>query len=312
MRTPTITIITPCFNEVDSIEKCVNAVRDVMSNELPGTPYEHIISDNASIDGTFSKLIEISKKDINVRVLLNSRNIGPILNIWSGLKYAKGKYIVPFLPADLQDPADKIPEFYKILKENPKADVVFGIRTNRQEKIILKFSRNIYYKIIYKFGGTNFPEHAGEFLMAKRNNIERILATNQTNPYIRGLIAQSASFPLTLHYEWQIRKQGKSKNNYWSLIDEAINGFVSTSKIPARIGILAGFLMSALGIVLALINFVENLFGNTGASKGIPTIIVGLFLFSGLQLAFLGLIGEYILSIHNQIKRLPEHSVTEL
>lgn len=310
--TPEISIITPTFNEEDSIELCIERVSQIMSEFLPNVTYEHIISDNASTDSTQLKLKTKLRSNKSLRVLLNSRNVGPVINIWSALKYAKGNYIIPFLPADLQDPADMIPMFYKTIIGKPELDVVFGVRKNRKEFFLLKLSRNIYYKLIRHLGGLNLPEHAGEFLITRRRFVQAILETNQEYPYIRGLIAQSASRFEILEYNWELRKRGKSKNNYWSLLDEAINGFISVSKIPARLALIFGFLLAVFGVLFALINLIVSLMWDQSVSKGVPTIIIGIFLFGGIQLAFLGLLGEYILSIHNQVKKTPNHLVIEL
>ncbi len=115
-----------------------------------------------------------------------------------------------------------------------------------------------------------------------------------------------------MEYKWETRKFGKSKNNFWTLLDEAVNGFVSVSKIPARLALIIGFIFSFFGIAFALINLFFALLGDQNVDRGIPTIIIGIFFFGGIQLGFLGLIGEYVISIHNQVKRSPRHKVIEL
>jgi hypothetical protein len=138
-----------------------------------------------------------------------------------------------------------------------------------------------------------------------RRVVNSILSLNDQYPYIRGLVAQSGVKSTKVEYRWEKRLKGKSKNNFIDLIDQAINGFISTSRIPARFALLFGFLISLIGMTLALINLAIAIFSDNVFPQGIPTIIIGMFLFGGLQLLFLGLIGEYVLSIHGQIKPEP-------
>ena len=307
-----LTVITPCYNEEENIEQCISDLAQIIYAYAPNLNYEHIISDNASTDKTLNVMKDLKKKYPNIRILKNSRNIGPVLNIWSALNFARGELVIPFLPADLQDPVSVIPKFLLLIQNNPEVDTVFGIRKNRKESFCLRKSRNLYYKIITRSGQVELPEHAGEFLITRKEIIKSILETNQEYPYIRGLIAQTSQSTKSIEYDWDKRTKGKSKNSFWSLLDEALNGFVSVSRIPGRFAIIFGFIMSIFGILFAIINFIATIVDTTKVTPGIPTIIVGLFLFSGIQLAFLGLIGEYVLSIHRQVKRNPNHIVVEI
>lgn len=142
-------------------------------------------------------------------------------------------------------------------------------------------------------------------MLADKKVIDSILAVDDQYPYIRGLIAQTGVKSTSVSYTWVKRERGQSKNNFISLIDQAINGFVSTSRVPARLALLGGFILSFLGVAYALFTIIMVLTSSGSAPVGIPTIIVGIFLMGGVQLLFLGLIGEYILSIHGQVRRTP-------
>lgn len=298
-----ISIITPCFNEELNIETCYLAVKKIMKTKLPNYSYEHIFADNASSDSTFLVLEKIAKKDQNVKVILNSRNVGPFRNMWNAMKNATGDAIIPLLPADLQDPAEIIPSFVKNWERGDL--VVYGVRSNRQEFWMMRLLRSIYYKLIRKFADAVIPLNSGEFLLADKLVIKSILAVDDQYPYIRGLIAQTAVKSSSINYTWVKRKKGKSKNSFIDLIDQAINGFVSTSRIPARFALLLGFIFSILGFIGAAITFVSFLLNKESVASGIPTIIVAIFLFGGIQLLFFGIIGEYILSIHGQVRKSP-------
>ena len=298
----TISVITPCYNEEVNVEICAAELKKVME-QLPGYDYEHIFADNASTDSTLIKLREMAAKDKHIKVISNSRNVGPFRNMWNGMKSATGDVVIPQLAADLQDPPSVIPEFVK----NWEAGflVTYGVRAKREEALIMRMARGIYYRIIKKFAAAVIPLNSGEFLLADKKVIDSILAVDDQSPYIRGLIAQTGVKSTSVSYTWVKRERGKSKNNFIALIDQAINGFVSTSRVPARLALLGGFILSFFGFAYALFTVIMVLTSNGNAPVGIPTIIVGIFLMGGVQLLFLGLIGEYILSIHGQVRRTP-------
>ena len=298
-----LSIITPCYNEEVNVEICAQELKKVMQEKLSGYDYEHIFADNASTDSTLEKLREIAVKDAHIKVISNSRNVGPFRNMWNAMKSATGDAVVPLLPADLQDPPSVIPELVKHWEQGFL--VTYGVRANREESIIMRMARGLYYRIIKKFASAVIPLNSGEFLLADKKVIDSILVVDDQYPYIRGLIAQTGVKSASVPYTWVRRERGKSKNSFISLIDQAINGFVSTSRVPARLALLGGFLLSFLGFAYAIFTVVMVLISDGTAPVGIPTIIVGIFLLGGVQLLFLGLIGEYILSIHGQVRRTP-------
>ena len=298
-----LSIITPCYNEELNVAICAHELKKVMQEQLPGYDYEHIFADNASTDATLVKLREIAAEDNRVKVISNSRNVGPFRNMWNAMKSATGDIVVPQLAADLQDPPSVIPELVK----NWEAGflVTYGVRAKREESLVMRMARGLYYRIIKKFAAAVIPLNSGEFLLADKKVIDSILAVDDQYPYIRGLIAQTGVKSASVQYTWVKRERGKSKNSFISLIDQAINGFVSTSRVPARLALLGGFLLSFLGFAYAIFTVVMVLISNGNTPVGIPTIIVGIFLMGGVQLLFLGLIGEYVLSIHGQVRRTP-------
>jgi glycosyltransferase involved in cell wall biosynthesis len=298
-----LSIITPCYNEEVNVEICAQELKKVMQEKLSGYNYEHIFADNASSDSTLMKLRELAARDQHIKVISNSRNVGPFRNMWNAMKSATGDAVVPLLPADLQDPPSVIPELVKHWEQGFL--VTYGVRANREESIIMRMARGLYYRIIKKFASAVIPLNSGEFLLADKKVIDSILVVDDQYPYIRGLIAQTGVKSASVPYTWVRRVRGKSKNSFISLIDQAINGFVSTSRVPARLALLGGFLLSFLGFAYAIFTVVMVLISDGTAPVGIPTIIVGIFLLGGVQLLFLGLIGEYILSIHGQVRRTP-------
>ena len=223
--------------------------------------------------------------------------------MWNAMKSATGDAVVPLLPADLQDPPSIIPEFVK--KWESGYLVTYGVRTNRQESFLMRMLRGIYYRIIKRFASAVIPLNSGEFLLADKKVVDSVLSVDDQYPYIRGLIAQTGVKSSSVSYTWVKRERGKSKNNFIALIDQAINGFVSTSRTPARLALLGGFTLSILGFIYGLLTIFLAITSEGRAPVGIPTIIIGIFLLGGIQLFFLGLIGEYVLSVHGQVRRTP-------
>lgn len=306
-----ISVITPTYNEIENVDGCVNAVKAVMEKLPDRYEYEHIFIDNRSNDGTILKLQEIALNDSKVKVIVNSKNLGASKSVYRALGFTSGDVIIPMVAADLQDPPSVISLFVSEWEKGFK--LVFGQRSNRRESLIMRMTRSMYYRIIRKMAEGDIPLNAGEFLLVDRQVLDTLLATNDKNPYVRGLFAQTGIEAAFVPYNWSVRTKGKSKATLINMVDLAVNGLVSTSRLPARLALLIGFLLASGGFFLGLITALSKLFGILNAAPGIPTLLTAVFILGGAQLFFLGLVGEYVLSIHSQVKPEPEaFSVLEI
>jgi glycosyltransferase involved in cell wall biosynthesis len=303
-KIPFLSIVTPTFNEEQTIVECLRQVAEIMKAFDADLDYEHIIVDNASTDLTIELALAFAKNDSHVKVALNDRNIGGSLNIYRGLSLTRGEWVVPMLPADLQDPAEIIPSF--IQEINPDSNVVFGIRKFRSESRFMRIMRNLYYRLIRKLAAVEIPLQSGDFCLIHRDMVDALIGIEDENPYLRGLIAQLAKSPRFVEYKWGKRLAGESKASLIVLVEVAISGLVSTTQVPARIALFAGFLISLSSVLWALIQVILVVGFGHNASPGIATIAVAIFFFGGIQLFFTGLIGEYVLSIHRQVKKAPK------
>jgi hypothetical protein len=220
------------------------------------------------------------------------------------LSRACGDWIIPMLPADLQDPAEIIPTMLE--KAVDGIEIVYGVRKNRQEKFLIRTLRKVYYRILRKLSNFNLQNDAGEFVLISSRVARSIIDVQHQNPYIRGMIAQTGAKFTSVSYTWNKRGHGKSKSSAFALVDVAISGMVSTTYIPARISLFIGFITSGLGVIAGLVYLFLTIFSNQNVTPGIPTIIITMFFLGGIQLFFLGLIGEYVLSIHRQINPEPK------
>jgi glycosyltransferase involved in cell wall biosynthesis len=299
-----ISVITPCYNEAENIRECSEAVERLFSEKLPAYEYEHIFCDNASSDNTVAILKEMASVNRRIKIIVNARNFGPFRSTFNALMQAQGDAAVVMLAADLQDPPEMIERFLHEWERGTK--VVYGIRRVREEGIVLRAARRVFYRIVNMFSDFYIPPDAGEFQLIDRVVVEALRKFDDYYPYIRGMIA-SCGFPsVGIEYVWRARKRGMSKNRLYHLIDQALNGIISFTNIPMRICIIVGFIISFASILYAFVQLALNIFYYRRLTgPGIATLIVGLFLFCGVQLFFLGMLGEYVSAVHFQVRKRP-------
>ena len=298
-----ISIVTPCLNEEKSLVTCYETVRRIFAEQLPQYEYEHIFSDNGSSDQTPKMLRELAKRDSRVKVILNSRNFGPFRSMFNGLRHSRGDAVVTFLPVDLQDPPTLIPEFVELWESG--YEIVAGARAARAESWLMRSVRSIFYKIVNRLADFEVPEKVGEFQLIDRKVADAVLEYRDLYPFLRGLIASVGFKRVIVPYRWEKRQIGKSRLSVFSLFDQAMNGFFSFSSLPMRIGTIFGGIMSILCTAYAVSVTIAYVFGYVNAPPGTITIIVSVFFLSGIQLLFIGILGEYILTIHRQVRGGP-------
>lgn len=269
---------------------------------MSGYAYEHIFIDNASTDKTVAKIKEIASQDRNIKLIVNTRNFGHIRSPHHALLQAKGDAAI-FLVADLQDPPALIKSFVEKWEEGYK--IVLGVKTKSEETKLMFLIRKFYYGLIGKLSEVQLVKNNTGFGLYDRQVVEIIREIDDAYPYFRGLTAELGFESAEIEYTQQARKRGITKNNFYTLYDMAMLGITSHSKIPLRLATMLGFACSALSLILALVYLVYKLVFWQGFSVGIAPLVIGLFFFSSVQLFFLGIVGEYIGSIHTQILKRP-------
>lgn len=299
----TISIVTPCYNEEDNVETCYVRVREVFATSLPGYAYEHIFADNDSRDATPEILRRIARQDDNVRVIFNSRNFGPVRSNFNALLSASGEAIIVFLPADLQDPPELIPDF--VQRWEAGYDVVYGIRRQRQEGLTLRSLRSLLYRLVAAWTPFPVPRDAGEFQLIDRRVLTALREFEDHYPYIRGMIAYCGFSAVGVPYSWQVRRRGRSKATNLSYIDQALNGLISFNNFPLRFCLVLGITMSLLSLCYGVYSLLEALLSTRTAPAGIPTLIVAQFFLSGVLLFVIGVLSEYVYAIYSLVRRRP-------
>jgi glycosyltransferase involved in cell wall biosynthesis len=300
----TISIVTPCYNEELNIGDCHDAVRKLFDNELKAYRREHIFCDNASTDSSGTILRSIAAQDPAVKVIFNARNFGPLRNTFNGVMAATGDAVLLFLPADMQDPPELLPDFVKLWEQG--YEIVFGIRATRDEHWLMRKFRGAYYRILVRFSEFKVPPGVGDFQLVDRRVVNAMHLVKDNHPFLRMMTFECGGRSIGVPYHWRTRKKGVSKNKIAALIDQGLNGLVSFTTAPLRLSLYIGFGLAALSLIFSVINLVIGLVRYREITEpGIMTLVVAIFFFGGVQLFVMGVIGEYILAIYGQVREKP-------
>ena len=273
----------------------------VMSS-LEDYTYEHIFIDNASTDQTVDILKDIAAHDHKVKIIVNARNFGHIRSPYYALLQARGDAVISIV-ADFQDPPEMIPEFIRRWEEGYK--VVVGVKKQSEESPFVFAVRNLYYSLIGKLSEIKLIKNFTGFGLYDRKVIEILKKIDDPYPYFRGLICDIGFEWAEIPFSQPVRKKGFTKNNFYTLYDIAMLGITNHSKIPLRLATMTGFVVAILSLVVAFGYFFYKLFFWSSFKLGIAPIVIGLFFFSSVQLFFIGIIGEYLGSIHTQVLKRP-------
>lgn len=296
-----ISIVTGCFNEVDNVEELIEQVVAEFEN-LPQYQFEHIFIDNNSTDGTQDKLRELAAQYPHVKVIMNVRNFGHIRSPYHGLLQAKGDAVISIV-ADLQDPPTKIPEFLSKWEEGFK--VVVGVKPTSDEGRLMSWVRKFYYRLVTKIADVELIRNFTGFGLYDQCVLEQLRKLNEPYPYFRGLISELGYEVCQIPYHQPTRQHGKTKNNFYTNFDMAMLGITSHSKVPLRLATIGGFFLGSVSFVIALIYLVYKLVFWSNFQLGMAPVIIGLFFFCGVQLFFIGLVGEYISTIFTKVQNRP-------
>jgi polyisoprenyl-phosphate glycosyltransferase len=239
-----------------------------------------------------------------VRVIVNARYFGPLRNTYNGVMASTGDAVLLFLPADLQDPPELVPEFVRHWEAGN--EIVYGIRATREEGWLMRSLRNLYYRALTRFSHLDVPPGVGDFQLVDRRVVESMQKVRDSYPFMRMMTFECGGRSVGIPYTWRARKKGLSKNRMSALVDQGLNGLVSFTGAPLRLGLFVGFVLAAVSLGYAVFNFLLSLiFYQQLSEPGIMTLIVAAFFFGGVQLFFMGMIGEYILAIYDQVREKP-------
>lgn len=306
-NTHLLSVVVPVFNEIEVIDTFYKRIKKVMDS-LDSMTYEIIFVDDGSKDGSYQKLVELVAFDKHVRILKFSRNFGHQVAITAGIDNAKG-YAVVVIDADLQDPPEVIVKFIEKWKEG--YDVVYGVREQRKGESKMKLlTASLFYRILKAIIKIDIPVDVGDFRLMSRRAVNYFRKLREKDRFVRGLVSW-VGFKQTGVYYWRDKRYaGETKYPYRKMIKFALDGITSFSNLPLKLATWLGYITSFLAFLYVCSVFVQKALGYT--VQGWATIMVGMLFLGGVQLICLGIMGEYIGRIFNEIKQRPLYVIEEI
>jgi glycosyltransferase involved in cell wall biosynthesis len=308
---PFLSVVTACFNEEDNVEEVARQVRAVMESLPPRAQpdggsepyaYEHLFIDNASSDRTVEILRGICAVDKRVKVIVNTRNFGHIRSPFHGLLAAHGDAVISIV-ADLQDPPEMIRDFVAQWEAGHR--VVVGVKRESMEKKSMFFVRTLFYRLIDRLSEVPLIRNFTGFGLYDRVVLDTLREIDDPYPYFRGLICDLGYARAEIPYTQPARSRGVTKNHFYSLYDMAMLGITNHSKVPLRLAAMAGFALSIIALLVAVVYLVLKLTMWSTFNLGLAPLVIGVYFFGSVQLFFIGILGEYIGSIHTQVYHRP-------
>uniref|UniRef100_Q025U3 Glycosyl transferase, family 2 n=1 Tax=Solibacter usitatus (strain Ellin6076) TaxID=234267 RepID=Q025U3_SOLUE len=297
-----ISVVSGCYNEEDNIRELYDRVCRVMADELPEYAFEIVIIDNASKDGTARILREIAATDKRLKVIINNRNFGHVRSPYYGVLQAGGDAMIA-MASDLEDPPEMIPQFVRKWEEGYK--LVLAQKASSEESSAFSLVRKCYYFLVNRLSDVPLVKDVTGFGLYDRRVIEDMRRIGDPYPYIRGMICDLGYEQFLIPFRKPLRKRGFSKNNFYTLYDLAILGITNHSKVPLRVSVMAGVGMGILSFLVALAYLVYKLLFWNNFSVGTAPVVIGMFFLGAIQLFCIGMLGEYIGSIHTQVLKRP-------
>jgi len=301
MQKKLISVVSPCYNEEENIDELYRRITAAVEN-LSKYDFEFIFIDNSSTDGTRGILRDLAGRDSRVKVILNTRNFGHIRSPYWGIIQSRGDATI-YMASDLQDPPEFIPQFIEEWEKGWK--LVMMTKPVSQTSQLMHWFRKTYYSVLERISDVDIVRDATGFGLYDKRVLDIVRRIDDPYPFLRGIIWE-LGFPVkTIQFEQPRRHRGISKNNFYTLYDIAMLGVISHSLIPIRLAGLLGIGISSVCIVVAAVYFFLKLFYWDSFPLGTAPLIIGVFFLFGLLFGFIGLLGEYIGSIHTYVKKRP-------
>ena len=297
----TISIISGCYNEEGNLQEFHDRIVAVLA-KLPQYAYEIIIADNCSTDNSRAVIRQIAAQDKQFKAIFNANNFGHIRSPYNALLQASGDAVV-ILCSDLQEPPEMIETFLRKWEEGYR--VVCGVKPKSKENPLMFLVRRFYYRLLATCSEIHQIQNFSGFGLYDRKVIDALKKYHEPYPYFRGLISEIGFNRVEVPFIQAARKHGETKNNFITLYDMAMTGFVNHTKLPLRLAAFMGFVVAGLSMIAALVYFIYKLLYWNQFNVGLAPLVIGVFFFSSVQLIFIGIIGEYIGAIWTQVKNKP-------
>ncbi len=296
-----ISVMVPTYNEEENVVPLSEAIIEQLE-ALPQYDYELVFIDNDSKDSTREKLEMLCKGNPKIKAIFNAKNFGQFNSPFYGMLQTTGDCTI-CMCADFQDPVEMIPRFIHEWEEGYK--IVTGIKTTSKENPIMRFLRTCYYKVIKKMSDVEQIEHFTGFGLYDKSFINVLRELDDPMPFLRGIVAELGFRRKDLPYEQQKRRAGKTSNNWYRLYDAAMLSFTSYTKVGMRIATIIGFIIAFFSIAIGFVYLVLKLIYWDSFAMGNAPMLIGMFMLGGIQLFFIGLLGEYVLNINSRMMKRP-------
>ncbi len=297
-----ISVLIPCYNEEENVEAISTAVIDILQKECDQYDYEIVFIDNCSTDKTKEIIRGLCERNRKIKAIFNVKNFGQFNSPYYGMLQTTGDCVISMV-CDFQDPVELIPQYVKEWENGYK--IVIGIKTNSEENKIVYALRSLYYKFIKKFSEVDQIEHFTGSGLYDRSFIEVLRELDDPKPFLRGIVAELGYDRKEIPYVQPKRNAGKTKNNWYTLYDAAMLSITSYTKIGLRLCTLFGFLFGLISGLIGIAYLIYKLIYWESFIAGMAPVTIGMFFIGAVQLIFIGMLGEYILSMNQRIMKRP-------
>lgn len=297
-----ISVMIPCYNEEENARPIYEAVRDELKKSCPNYDYEILFIDNKSQDRTREIIREICKEDPRVKAIFNAKNFGQFNSPYYGILQTTGDCTITMC-ADFQDPVEMIPQFVSEWEKGYK--IVIGRKTESKENPFVYFLRGCYYKLIKKMSSCEQIEQFTGFGLYDSSFVQTMRDLKDPTPFIRGIVAELGPERKEIEYTQPQRRAGKTHNNWYSLYDAAMLSFTSYTKVGLRLATFIGFISAGISFLIGLIYLIAKICFWNSFTMGYAPMMIAIFFMGGIQLGFLGFMGEYIMAMNTRIMNRP-------
>ena len=297
-----ISVLIPCYNEVENAGPISKAVTDILEKELPQYDYELVFIDNDSTDGTRDVIRGLCKENPRIKAIFNARNFGQFNSPYYGMLQVTGDCVIEMV-ADFQDPVEMIPKYVHEWEKGYK--IVCAVKSSSKESKIMYFLRTCYYKLIKKMSSVEQIEHFTGFGLYDKSFVQVMRDLKDPIPFLRGVVGELGFKRTEIEYTQAQRRAGKTHNNFFTLYDAAMLSFTSYTKLGLRLATFVGGFFGLVSIIVGIVYLVLKLVYWNRFTAGMVPLILLVSILGSLQLIFIGLMGEYILSMNQRLMNRP-------
>lgn len=297
-----ISVLIPCYNEEENVVPISEAVIKTLQKDLPEYDYELVFIDNDSQDHTRSLIRQLCDENPKIKAIFNARNFGQFNSPYYGMLQITGDCVIEMV-ADFQDPVELIPQYVHEWEKGYK--IVIGIKTSSKENRLMYWLRGCYYKMMKKLSDVEQIEQFTGSGLYDRDFIEVLRNLDDPTPFLRGIVAELGFKIKQIPYEQPKRRAGETKNHFYQLYDAAMLSITSYTKAGLRLATIFGSICSLISMVVAVVYLVMKLMYWDRFPAGMAPVLIGMCFLGSVQIFFIGLMGEYILSINARVMKRP-------